>query len=335
MCSPLLSCLTHLPPSPNGVIALALLLQSIAPSFNLTRHCRLECDSLQKIGWQQYEQSCWLEAEQTFQQVFVLQQFLDDGVGMTEALMTLGLVAYQQQKFAQALECYRQALRVSEAANYRIGMGASASQIGWIYYQLGRWALALRAYQHALKIYIETDDYIAVGQALQQLGMVYADSGRSLQAQQYYQLASTILRESTASGQKTGTTEAIGLQNFPVSDEQLNRFNLMPLSYNHQEVLESYRSRDELYQEAVALHTVATLYQRNGLYLSALAYEKQALDLFQLLGEQPEVDQVFYHLGRIYECLGHQKTAMRCYGQVLGNLLKALPDVDKANAQSH
>lgn len=371
MCPQNLSFLTHAP-----AIALALMLQSFSPCFNLTRNCRFEAHNLQRVGWQHYQQQRWVQAEQTFQQVLVLQRTVGDAVGVVDALIILGLIAYQRGELAQAVSYSQQAFRLSKSVNYATGMGISASNIGWLYRQMGKWSWALCAYQHALKAYVETDDYATVGQTLYQLGMVYADLDQPAQAQQYRWLASQISQETLDSigelTQRPSLYERFTLQsvNLPNSDTdevdpesahylanvrvpqsaiavhdevQLGRdkanktpnrlyqplnappVNATPSSPKSQEMLETYKSLSDLRQEATTLHTIAALYQRDGLYLSALAYEKQALSLFQLIGDRTEIDQILHNLGKIHERLGHRKTAMKYYGQVLKNLFKLLP----------
>ncbi|MDX2214460.1 MAG: tetratricopeptide repeat protein [Oculatellaceae cyanobacterium bins.114] len=337
----LISLLTHTP-----AIALALLLRSLAPGFNLTRNCRLEADRLQRLGWQYYEQRRWAEAEPPFQQALVLRRAIGDAVGMTEILLMLGLLAYQQREFAQAVHYYQHAFRLSNAIHYRVGMGISASHIGWIYRQLNRGTWALTAYQQALKAYVEADDYLAVGQTLQNLAMVYIDLGQLEQAQQYYGVSAQLLQEamkpfdaiaqdptSSLAQPITPSTLIAMLQNTMQNSPDLPNLSSITVASSvnasvdaPQETLETYKSLDDLRREAVNLHTVAALYQRDGLYLSALAHEEQALALFQLLGDQAALDETFQSLGRIHERLGHRKAAMRCYERVLGNLFKTIPE---------
>ncbi|MBD2461156.1 tetratricopeptide repeat protein [Oscillatoria sp. FACHB-1407] len=337
----LISLLTHAP-----AIALAVLLRSFRPCFTLTRNCRVEADCLQKQGWQYYEQRCWTEAERLFQQALVLRRAIGDGVGMTEILLILGLMAYQQREFVKAIHYYQQAFKLSKATCYIAGMGVSASHIGLIYRQLERHSWALVAYQHALKAFAEADDYLAVGQTLQNLAMTYADLGQLNQAQQYYKLSSQLLQEIVDPVEAVTHNELSLHQPIPSStlttmlqttmqnSPDLPNGSSIALPLNAvnasandlQESLETYKSLDDLHREAVNLHTVAAIYERDGLYLSALAHEEQALAIFQLLGDQVAIDETFHNLGKLHERLGHRKAAMRCYERVLGNLFKAMPD---------
>jgi tetratricopeptide (TPR) repeat protein len=301
-----------------------------------------------------------LQALKTFQRLFDLQRAIADEVGMSHTLNLLGLISYDLKDYARALDFYRQALQLGESINHPVCIGLSASNLAWTYRQLGKFEWALQCYQRALKAYAQTDNQRVIGQTLTDLGTVYSDLKQYETAYHYCLLGARLLKETCdrtheLSALHYATLACYKLGNYPqavvLMDEALAIWKTFkddvdeaalstekpsyelsnrPIEtlFSHQEPLEICRDMNDLLSEAMSLRDVASIYYRDGLYLSALAYEQQACGIYQLLGQHEEMERSLFKMAKMCEKLGKSEQAMHYYGQILTHLFGSAEQPD-------
>jgi len=117
-----------------------------------TQERNAEAWRLYQVGEEQYKQSQFREALETFQEVLVIVREIGQRKGEGTTLYYIGLVYDKLGQYAKALEFYTQALPIAKQIGNKAGEGSTLNDIGLVYYKLGQYAKALEFYTQALPI---------------------------------------------------------------------------------------------------------------------------------------------------------------------------------------
>ena len=97
-------------------------------------------------------------------------QTTQDRKAEAEKLLQTGVQQYRQSKFREALESFQQALVVFQQLKDRAGEGNTLNNIGAVHNKLGQYPKALEFYQQALAILKQVGDRSGEGTTLTTLG---------------------------------------------------------------------------------------------------------------------------------------------------------------------
>ncbi|WP_374875466.1 CHAT domain-containing protein [Microseira sp. BLCC-F43] len=135
---------------------------------------KAETTRLLQQGQQQFRQSQFREALQTFQQALVIAREIGDKTLTAIALNNIGAVYYYLSQYPKALEFYQQALAIRREAGDKAGEGKTLNNIGSVYDNLSQYPKALEFYQQALAIRREAGDKAGEGTTLNNMGFLLA-----------------------------------------------------------------------------------------------------------------------------------------------------------------
>ncbi|MCK6616712.1 MAG: tetratricopeptide repeat protein [Cyclobacteriaceae bacterium] len=186
------------------------------------------------------------------------------------------------------------ALHSSETAqqiNYLKGYARSLTVIGNSFWYEGVYDLAQNYYLQAARQYQSLDDSIGLGQTYNNLGEVYKRMGE-------YNKALDFLLRSIQLKKKDTLTRAITLYNIGELYNQTGRFNEAK-KYFQQSLIHATKNND---QRTVAYtywgFAVSALHEKD--HNGAIAYFKQAEELYRRLGETRLLTQMYLDIADVY-----------------------------------
>lgn len=319
-----------------------------------------EIEKLWQLGEQQYQNSQFIEAIATYEQILSLYLQIGDRVGEAEALERIGTMHDFLGEYSQALEVYQQALTIKKEHGDRAGEGSLLNSIGNIYYQQGEYDQALNFYQQVLEIRKEVGDLVGEGRTLNNIGLVYNSWGQYPQAIEYFEQALKIVRVASnfkgigASLNNLGLVysqlgqydrafkfyqQALVVRRFIADNVGIGTtLHNMGLLYDQQK---QYKLALKLYQQALAvrqgandkagegitINNIGLAYNQLGDRAQALQFLQQALKIFQEIGDRASEGNTFDSLGTVYKSLGNYQQSLNSYQQAL-TIVKELGNRD-------
>lgn len=321
---------------------------------------KTEIEKLWQLGEEQYQNSQFIEAIATYQQILSLYLQIGDRVGEAEALERIGTMHDFLGEYSQALELYQQALALKKQHGDRAGEGSLLNSIGNIYYQQGEYSQALNFYQQVLAIRKEVGDLVGEGRTLNNIGLVYNSWGQYPQAIEYFEQALKIVRVASnfkgigASLNNLGLVysqlgqydrafkfyqQALVVRRFIADNVGIGTtLHNMGLLYDQQK---QYKLALKLYQQALAvrqgandkagegitINNIGLAYNQLGDRVQALQFLQQALKIFQEIGDRSSEGNTFDSLGTVYKSLGNYQQSLNSYQQAL-TIVKELGNRD-------
>ena len=288
----------------------------------LTEAHQTEADQLRERGNQQYQDSKFREALQSYQSALEIYREISEVYGASEALRTtegealLGIGnAYKDLgDYAQALEYYQQALAatreigdvygVSEAL--RSTKGKILNNIGIVYEKQGNYAQAIEYYQQSLAIKREIGDRLGEAITLGNIGIIYDLQGDYDQALNHYQQILGIFREID---DRLNAARVLG--NIGIVYENLGNY---PQALDHnQQALAITREINNRAAEGHALGNIGNVYQLLGDYPRTLNYSQQSLAIFREIGNRAGESIALNNIGAAYRNLRDYPQAIEHY----------------------
>jgi CHAT domain-containing protein/tetratricopeptide (TPR) repeat protein len=279
---------------------------------------KTEIEKLWQLGEEQYQNSQFIQAIATYEQILSLYLQIGDSAGAhaelrageAEALERIGTMHDFLGEYSQALELYQQALAIKKEHGDRAGEGSLLNSIGNIYYQQGEYSQALNFYQQVLAIRKEVGDLIGEGRTLNNIGLVYNSWGQYPQAIEYFEQALKIVRVAS-------NFKGIGasLNNLGLVYSQLGQYDRAFKFY--QQALVVRRFIADNVGIGTTLHNMGLIYDQQKQYKLALELYQQALAVRQGANDKAGEGITINNIGLAYNQLGDRAQALQFLQQAL------------------
>ncbi|MEM9772035.1 MAG: CHAT domain-containing protein [Cyanobacteria bacterium P01_D01_bin.73] len=293
---------------------------------------RSEAYALNRQGLQQYQQSQWDSAFESFQRAGELYRAAGDRLGEGTIVNNIGSVYRRQGQYLQALKQYQAAVAIRHEVGDFVGLSATLNNMGGLYRRLGKLDQALGAYQAALGINRQQGDRLNESTTLANLGGIYRIQGFYGQALEFYGDALLIRR---ALGDRRGIASIssnIGLVYF-------NQGQYKESLDQYQSALVLRREVGDRLGEGVTLSNIGGVYRSQKEFDKALEHYDAALAIHRSLGARRGEGLILGNVGGIYlsrgqfdQALEHYQTALAIFRELgdrrsEGGILSGLGEV--------
>src|SRR6478672_860376 len=271
---------------------------------------KAEADRLKQQGIQQYRNSQFEAALQSWQQALIIYREIKDRIGEGRVLGNLGVTYKSLGDYAKAIEYQQQSLVIKREIKDREGEGASLGNLGIAYQYLGNYPKAIEYQQQSLAISREMKDRLGEGQSLGNLGIAYASLGDYAKAIEYQQQRLVITREI-----KDRLGEGQSLGNLGIAYYHLGDY-AKTIEYHQQSLAIKRKIKDRL-GEGQSLLNLGNAYDSLGDYPKAIEYYQQSLAIAQEIKDRRGEGQSLLNLGGTYQSLGDYAKAIEYHQQSL------------------
>jgi CHAT domain-containing protein/Flp pilus assembly protein TadD len=286
-----------------------------------------DAEQLYQRGIQQYGQSQFREALETFQQVLTLVRQVGNKAVEGSTLYNIGEVYRNLGAYPKALESYAQALAITRKLGDKTGESKTLNNIGVVYDNLGQYSKAIGFYQQALAIARKKSDKAGEGTILYNLGLVYNNLGQYPKALKVLQQALVIRTEVGDRAGEGATLTGIGLV--------YNNLGQHPKALQSlQNALAIRTEVGDRVGQGITLTGIGEVYNNLGQYPKALEFYQQALAIHKNVGYEAGATTTAVNIGREFANLGQyadaEKTLLNAL-EVRESLRTDLSDADKVS----
>lgn len=244
-----------------------------------------EAPALNFLGLIEYHSGFYVAATDTLTKARDLFRELDDRLGEGNALNDLAQVSLATGRELEAIGSVTRALELFEGFGERLGRAISLNYLGRIRHALGDDAQALAALDQALELYRELGHKHAQANVLGDMGRVLHALGEYARARDDLTEALEIYREAT---DIQGVAEALNrLGSLDTTTDHLDQARA-----EHEEALNYAREIPSAKDEADALDGLANAYYKEGDKERALTFLREALQIFERMGADPDIRRV-------------------------------------------
>ncbi len=223
-------------------------------------------------------------------------------------LNNIGRVYADLGENAQAVGYFEQALPLSRNAGDKTGEATTLNDIGWIYADWGDETNALMYYEQALGLWGAVEDQGGKADTLNNLGRVYADQGKHQAALEKYEEALKLYQAVGDQGGQAATLNNIGLSHAAMDAHvQMMAYVEKQLPMLKAEGVENFDQTLSFVGKVRRITEEAP----------ALGYYRQALELFQKVGEPVGEAQTLNNIGQVHAVQYQHEQALECYNQAL------------------
>src|SRR6478672_9301011 len=251
---------------------------------------KAEADRLKQQGIQQYRNSQFEAALQSWQQALIIYREIKDRIGEGRVLGNLGVTYKSLGDYAKAIEYQQQSLVIKREIKDREGEGASLGNLGIAYASLGDYAKAIEYQQQRLVITREIKDRLGEGQSLGNLGIAYYHLGDYAKTIEYHQQSLAIKRKI-----KDRLGEGQSLLNLGNAYDSLGDYP-KAIEYYQQSLAIAQEIKDRR-GEGQSLLNLGGTYQSLGDYAKAIEYHQQSLAIAREIGDRNAEGQSLNNLG--------------------------------------
>jgi tetratricopeptide (TPR) repeat protein len=240
----------------------------------------------------------------------LLQQALNNRVGLAATLHTMGAIYQETGQYEQALACYRRVLPLHQEMDDHAGVAAALHHIGLAYHAAGQPGEALEHFESAHTIQGQTGDRAGQAVTLTNMGLAYRELGRFDQALDCYEQAGATL---AAIGDPVGLANSLGH-----SGSLFLEIGGYQRALDHfQDALAIWESQDDVEELAAAYSHLGQVHQSQGDYTAALEHFEKALHLLDQGGERAQAIGVLNSVGTVHDLSGAAEKAVAHYEQAL------------------
>ncbi|PZV07594.1 MAG: Fis family transcriptional regulator [Leptolyngbya sp.] len=269
-----------------------------------------EADQLLQQGLQQYTDSQFNEALQSWQAALAIYRAIGDRANEAQTLFGLGLVNSLLENYSTALECYEQSLAFYWANGDRANEAKTLTAIGLMNGLRANYPTALEYFNQSLVISRELGDRATEATILDSIGEVNGLLRNYPAALDYYAQSLVINREL---GDRI--SEALTLNNIGEVNRLLGNYP-RALEYYEQGLVISHEL-DNRAGEAETLNNIGIVNTSLGNYLTALEYYGQSLVISREFGNRTGEAKTLNNIGNVNNLLGNYPTALEYYEQGL------------------
>ncbi|NEQ66763.1 MAG: CHAT domain-containing protein [Symploca sp. SIO2D2] len=264
---------------------------------------KVEADRLFEQGEQQYDNSQFQAAIQSWQQTLSIYQEIGDRQGEAKSRNNLGIAYYLLGEYQKAIDFHQLSLEIAREIGYRRVEADSLNNLGNAYYSLGEYQKAIDFHQLSLEIEREIGNHRGEADSLGNLGLAYYLLGEYQKAIDFHQLSLEIKREI---GNRLG--EANSLNNLGIAYDSLGEYqkaiDFHQLSLEIQQQIGNHRG------EANSLNNLGNAYYSLGEYQKAIDFHQLSLEIQQQIGNRRGEAASLGNLGLAYDSLGEYQKAI-------------------------
>ncbi|HYX16661.1 MAG TPA: CHAT domain-containing protein [Nostoc sp.] len=254
---------------------------------------KIKAHQLLNHGVQQYTEGKYNAAINSYKQVLLLQDQLNDRQGIGRTYSVLGRAYYKAGKYKDAIIAHQEAIKIFTELGEKALAANQLNNLGIAYDSLGKYSTALSYYQKALSIFQQLNDPVELGRTLDNMSFTYYNLGKYADALNQYQTALQIRR---TLNDKRG--EGITLQGIGNIYIELGQYS-KSLEY-YQQALVALKSIDEAKLQGFVISGIGYVYAQQHLYAKALEYYQSALTLYRQAGSRREEGHTLNGMGDAY-----------------------------------
>ncbi|MBP0022296.1 MAG: tetratricopeptide repeat protein [Cyanobacteria bacterium SBLK] len=269
-----------------------------------------EADRLFEGGRQQYQNSQFREAAQSWEKALEIYRAIENLAGEGDSLNNLGVVYRLLGEYRKAIEYYEQSLAIARELDDRNGEGRAFNNLGNVYRLLGEYRKAIEYYEQSLAIARELDDRSGEENSYNNLGLAYRSLGHYNKAIDYHEQSLAISRELS---NRWGMARAFN--NLGLVYEALGKYR-KAIEY-HEQSLAIARELGDPQGVGYSLGNLGGIYELLGEYSRAIEYYQQSLTIVREIGDRSGERKSLNNLGLVYEALGEYSKAIEYYQQSL------------------
>ncbi|NER47539.1 MAG: CHAT domain-containing protein [Symploca sp. SIO1A3] len=264
---------------------------------------KVEADRLFQQGKQQYDNSQFQTAIQSWQQALTIYQEISDRQGEAKSLNRLGSAYNSLEEYQKAIDSYQQSVEIFQQIGYLWGEANSLRNLGSVYYSLEKYQKAIDFDQQNLEIERQIGNRRGEAASLGNLGNAYYFLGEYQKVIDFHQQSLEIKREI---GDRLG--EANSLRNLGNTYDALGEYQ-KAIDF-HQLSLEIFQQIGNRRGEAASLGSLGNAYDALGEYQKAINFHQLSLDISQQIGNRPGEAISLGNLGNAYDALGEYQKAI-------------------------
>lgn len=288
---------------------------------------KAEAEKLFQQGIEQYRNSQYQAALQTWQQALSAYQALNDRQGEGATLGNLGIAYRSTGAYLKALEHQQKCLAIMRELKNVQGEGQTLANLANVYESLGNYPKAIELQRQSLAIAETINNRRGMASALSNLGALHATIEKNNEASQYYQKALEIAR---TVGDRL--VEANTLNNLGALVHTKRQFEQAVQYY--QQSLAIAQASKMLSTEGIALGGLGLAYESLKDYDKALEYHQKSVAIAKEIGNKREEALSLNNLGHTLLVSGKPQQAegyLRNALQVLDALRSGLSDREKVS----
>jgi len=274
------------------------------------RIAKAEADRLFAQGMQQYNNSQFKEALQSWQQSLSRYREIRDRKGEGYSLGSLGNAYNRLGEYQQAINYLILSVEITQKIGDRNGEGHSLGNLGNVYDSLGDYQRAIDYYQQSLRIAKEIGDHHGEANSLVSLGNAYNSLGKYQKAIDSYQQSLSITRAMGDHHIKGALLNSLGKAYDFLGEYQ------RAIDYYQQSLRISLKI-DDRYLQSNAISNLGNVYDSLGEYHKAIYYHQQSLAIAQKIGDR-------YGEGSFLNNLGNAYNSLREYHKAIDYCLQSL-----------
>jgi len=251
---------------------------------------KVEADRLFQQGKQQYDNSQFQTAIQSWQQALTIYQEISDHQGEAKSLNRLGSAYYSLGKYQKAIDFLQQSLDIFQQIGNRRGVAISLRNLGNAYKKLGEYQKAIDFYQQSLLIARKIGNRRGVANSLNNLGSAYCSLGEYKKAIDFHQQSLLIARKI---GNRLGVASSLNL----LGSAYWSLGEYQKAIDFHQQSLDIFQQIGNRQGVASSLGNQGLAYRYLGEHQKAIDFYQLSLDIFQQIGNRQGVAIVLGNLG--------------------------------------
>ncbi|MEH2146785.1 CHAT domain-containing protein [Nostoc sp.] len=284
-----------------------------------------EADRLFDLGTQQFQNSKFKAASQSWEQALLIYREIKYPVDEVSTLINLGNAYNNLGNFPKAIEFLEQSLGIAREIKYRQGEGDTLRNLGLAYLEKGDYPKAIDYSEQSLAITREIKDRKGEGQSLGNLGLAYASMGDYLKAINHHQQSLVIAQEI-----KDPQGEVKSLTN--LGNVYLNQGNYPKAIESQQQSFALAQKINDPSSEGRALGNLGNVYFYLGDYQKAVDYHNKSLVIARKIKNLKGEVQLLGNLGADYLYLGYDQKAIYYQQQSLAIAQKIEDRQSEGNA---
>ena len=267
-------------------------------------------DALNRIGINQWRQSNYKAARNTFMRTLRISRALNDAGAEARALCNVGLMNTNMGKNEKGLKYLEDSLKVTGFSRVSSLRANTFCNIGLTYWYMGDNPLALEYYKKALSIYKRLEDLNGQAYIMRNIGILSRNMGLLGRATELTEKAYQIYREL---GDRQGQCHSLNsIGNIKM---YLGMYDEAQSLYK--EALEIACGLDDKLMESILKTNSGAIEYMHGNYEKAISFNSEALEISRQIDDLEGVAENTGHLGNTYRMLGKNKKAIQTYEEYL------------------
>ncbi|MDZ8262893.1 CHAT domain-containing tetratricopeptide repeat protein [Nostoc sp. ChiQUE01b] len=311
----------------------AAILQALSLAQVQNNPRKPEADRLFDLGIQQFQNSQFKAASQSWEQALLIYREIKYPWGEVDALVNLGNAYDNLGDFPKAIHYLEQSLPIAREIKYRQRESYSLRNLGSVYINKGDYTKAIYYLKPALAIAREIKDRQGEGATLGDMGLVYESIGDYPKAISHHQQSLAIAREI-----KYPLGEIKSLSNLGIVYLDLGNYPKAIESQQQSLAIVVRETKDRSTQGKI-LGNIGNIYFFLGDYPKAVDYHQESLKIAREIKNRKAEGQSLLNLGAANLYLGYDQKAIHSIKQSLaiaqeiedrhseGNALSNLSDI--------